>query len=334
MKAVIPVAGAGTLLRPHTHTQPKPLVPVAGRPILGHIVTQLLDAGVEELVFITGYLGEKIEDYVRTEFSHQVKCHFVAQDPREGSAHAIWVAREYLQDEPELLIMLGDTIVEMDFGAFLRNPRTTVGIRKVAKPSFFGIAEMSDKPDLIKRLVEKPAIPKSNMGLVGVYKIKNVKLLFASIQYLITQNQRINGEFFLTDALQRMIEAGEEFTYQKVDQWYDCSQKRDLLSANAILLNKSQPEVHETADCTDSIIIPPVFIGANCKIEGSIVGPNVTIGANSRVHHSILSDSIIGTYSHLESAVLSKSIIGSDSRLVGLKQSLNIGDNTEINFMK
>lgn len=332
MKAVIPVAGAGKLLRPHTHTQPKPLVPVAGKPILGHIIRQLIQAGMRELVFVTGYLGDKIEDYVKSEFGKEVDCEFVTQEPREGSAHAIWVARQHLAHEKEFLIMLGDTVVEMDFPSFLEHPNTILGVKKVAKPSAFGIAELGQNRE-VKRLIEKPLIPKSNLGLVGVYKIRNVPLLFESIAQLMEQDLRTNGEFFLTDALMQMIEHGEHIAWQKVDKWYDCSQKEDLLSANATLLTFHATPPNTVATYDKTIIIPPVFIGEGCQIENAIIGPNVTIGENTRISGSILSDSIVGSFSQIEGAILSQSIVGSDSTLVGLKQSLNIGDNTEINFM-
>lgn len=331
MKAVIPVAGAGTLLRPHTHTQPKPLVPIAGRPILGHIIRQLIRSEVRELVFVIGYLGEKIEEYVKREFADEITCTFVTQEPREGSAHAIWTARKHLEHESEFLIMLGDTIVEMDFRSFLEHPNTILGVKKVPKPSSFGIVELGQKRE-VKRLIEKPRIPKSNLALVGVYKITEVDLLFSAIADLMERDQRINGEYFLTDALMQMVDQGIHIDWQKVDKWYDCSQKEDLLSANATLLESYEEKPEHGYQRT--IIIPPVFIGANCRIENAIIGPNVTVGENTRICSSILDNSIVGSFSHIESAILSQSIIGSDSRLIGLKQSLNIGDNTEINFTK
>ncbi len=334
MKAVIPVAGAGTLLRPHTHTQPKPLVPVAGEPILGHIIRQLIASGIQELVFVIGYLGEKIEAYVKAQYADHIRCTFVVQDPREGSAHAIWVAREHLREESEILIMLGDTIVEMDFSAFLLHPNTIVGVKKVDKPSLFGIAELGQDRE-VRRLVEKPLIPRSNLGLVGVYKIKNVPLLLDSIAELMEQNARTHGEYFLTDALMQMITKGEHIAWQKVNKWYDCSQKQDLLSANATLLRTLPPDLGAGSTIDQhSILIPPVFIGNNCRIQNAIIGPNVSIGDNTCITSSILRESIVGSFAHIEDAILSQSIIGSDATLVGLKQSLNIGDNTQINFTK
>jgi glucose-1-phosphate thymidylyltransferase len=332
MKAVIPVAGIGTRLRPHTHTQPKALVPVAGKPILAHIVDTLIDGGVKDFVFIIGYLGSKIESFINTNYSKSnVKISFVVQEPREGISHAIYSAKEHLVNEKEILIMLGDSIIKIDFEELFTTPITTLGIKKVDVPGRFGVAEL-DKDNRVKRLVEKPKIPKSNLALVGIYKINNPVLLIESIEYLMNNNFKTYGEFQLTDALMHMIEKGEKMGVIGVDNWYDCGKKDSLLEANAILLGSPQFQNRYENEFPETIIVPPVSIGNNCRISGSIIGPNVAIGDNSIVSYSIVKNSIIGSYSEIQSAVLNNSIIGNDSSLYGISHSLNIGDNTEINF--
>ncbi len=332
MKVVIPVAGLGAKLRPHTHTQPKPLVPIAGKPILAHMVDGLREGGLHDFLFVLGYLGDKIETYITAQYPY-LDLSFVVQDPREGSAHALWVCKDKLIQEKELLIVLGDTIAGFDLKAVLESPHTILGVKKVSNPLLFGIAE-TDAEGWITKLVEKPKIPKSNQALVGIYKICNVPLLFEAIEHQIANKMKVNDEYYLTDALMYMINHGEKMRVIEVDNWFDCGRKETLLEANAILLNTSYYTNKNQPSFPDTIIIPPVSIGKGCKIAHSIIGPNVAIGENTIVKKTILSNSIIGSYSELHHVVLKDSIIGNDTALNGLIQSLNIGDNTEINFSK
>ncbi len=332
MKAIIPVAGIGSRLRPHTHTQPKSLVPLAGNTILGHIIESLLGAGVDDFVFIIGYLGDKIESYVKSEY-HHIQATFIVQEPREGSAHALWIAREQFRNESEILIILGDTIVDANLKEVVQSEYSLLGIKKVEKPSLFGVVEM-DQDGFVQKVIEKPKIPKSNFGMVGLYFIKSPELLAESLEELIRNDVRNNNEFYLTDALMVMINKGEKMRTYMVDNWFDCGKKETLLAANTTLLNRHEFKTADYSKYPSTIIIPPVYIGRGCKISNSIIGPNVAIADNTIVDYSILNDCIIGSYSEIVSAVLHHSIIGSDASLRGLSQSLNIGDNTEINFGK
>lgn len=333
MKAIIPVAGAGTRLRPHTHTQPKPLVPIAGKPILGHIIDNLYENGVRDFLFIIGYLGNKIEEYVVHTYKETIHAEFVFQEPRIGSAHALWVARDFIKDEKEILIVLGDTIVEMNYSAFFSIKNSVVAVRKVDNPRIFGIIEC-DKHGVVKKLIEKPRIPKSNLALVGAYKISNVTLLLDSIKKIMSHSASANSswEYHLTDALMEMVQQGEHITFMEVDNWFDCGKKNRLLEANASLLKRHGFKTSLSSDYPDCIIIQPVRFGKHCKLKNSIIGPHVTIGDHTHISNSIIQNTIIGSFSELSHATLNKSIIGSDSCLKGLVQSLNIGDSTEINF--
>lgn len=214
-------------------------------------------------------------------------------------------------------------------------PYCTLGIQKVKDPREYGVVEFDidgEDPSTVIRVVEKPKIPKSNMAMVGFYKIKNVDLLIEALNYNIDHNIRTKGEFPLTDALMRMIEQGIIFKTIQVDNWYNCGKKEVLLEANSILLNKKEFASTDLPTYDNSIIIPPVSIGHNCRIENSIIGPHVTIGDNARINNAILKDSIIGNFASIQEVVLQKSVIGNDTMITGLRQSLNIGDNTEIDF--
>lgn len=329
MKAIIPVAGAGTKLRPHTYTQPKALIPLAGKTILSIIVDQLKDAGINDFVFIIGYLGEKIHDYVKERYP-QLNCHFVQQNERHGTGHAINLTKEIIGDD-EILIVLGDTIAEYDVKEIINTPYSMLGVKKVDDPRNFGVAEI-EEDGFINRVVEKPAIPKSNMALVGVYKIKETGFLFSCIEKIIAANIKSYDEFNLTDALECMIQNGVKFQPFKVQNWFDCGKKETLLESNATLLKKFGGNIEEKHSFENTIIIPPVSIGEGCDIKNSVVGPNVAIGDHSRLNHAIIKDSIIGSYSNLFEIVLNTSLIGSDAEVRGVSRSLNIGDNTAIDL--
>lgn len=337
MKAVIPVAGIGQRLRPHTHTQPKSLVPVADNTILGHIIERVAAVGIHDFVFIIGYLGEKIERFVRERYPH-LRAEFVVQEPREGSGHALWVARERWRHETDgILIALGDTIVDVDLAEWLATPESVLGVKAVRTPSEFGVVEV-DGRGYATRVIEKPRIFKSNYALVGLYKLLAPAALAEALEELIQYDARAaNNEFYLTDALERLIQRGERFVVRPVDHWFDCGRKDTLLAANATLLNRPgfrTPVEDYATRFPDSIIVPPVSIGRDCRIRQAIIGPNVAIGDHATIHASILRDSIIGAYSELSHAVLYSSIMGSDASFQGMGHSLNLGDDTEINFQQ
>lgn len=330
MKAIIPVAGAGTQLRPLTYTQPKPLIPVAGKPIISFIIEKLQQIGVTDFVFVIGYLGEKIRDYIDENYPKLNKA-YVQQEQRLGTGHAVWTARELIADADDLIIFLGDTIVEMDFKKLVKTPVSCLAVSKVAEPREFGIVEF-DEEKRIKRLVEKPRIPHSNLAMVGLYKIREVGELLEALEYNIKNGLSTEGEYPLTDAFQRMLEKGIPFATLGVKNWFDCGKKDSLLETNAILLDQEGYASFDLPEFDNAIVIHPVSIGTGCEIVNSIIGPHVTIGSNVRVSNSIVQDSIIGHYTSLNHVVLKHSVIGNDSSVTGLQQSLNIGDNTEIDF--
>jgi glucose-1-phosphate thymidylyltransferase len=329
MKAIIPVAGAGTKLRPHTYTQPKALIPLAGKNILSIIIDQLLDAGIQEFILVVGYLGDKIQDYVKLNYPH-LQFHFVQQNERKGLGHAIFLTKEIVQDDA-VFIVLGDTICEYEVKAFLDQEGSVLGLKKVDDPRLFGVAEINEK-GLITHVVEKPQIPKSNMALVGLYKILETNLLFDCLENNLKIGLKSNDEFSLTDALECMIKGGANFTSFKVQNWFDCGRKENILESNATMLKKFGGVISEEHDFENVIIIPPVSIAMGSVIKNSIIGPNVAIGEQTVISYSIVRDSIIGSFSKLYDVVLNASLIGSDTEIKGETRTLNIGDNTEIDL--
>lgn len=332
MKVLIPVAGIGTRLRPHTYTQPKPLMPVAGKPIICFIIDKLAETGIKDFVFVIGHLGDKVRHFIDETYP-DLHTEFVYQEHREGSAHAVWTARETIEDEDEIFIAFGDSIFDLDLQLMLDCPNSCLGVKKVSDPRDFGVAEFGED-GRVTRLVEKPRIPKSNMAIVGLYKVKEVPALIRATEYLIQQDIRTVGEYQLTDALQHMVEQGIHFRAMPVQNWFDCGRKEVLLETNAMLLDQRgiAASQRDLPVFENTIFIHPVAVGSNCNIAQSIIGPHVTIGDNAQIQRSIVKDSIIGNFAALDEVVLKHSVIGSDASIRGMDLSLNIGDNTEIDF--
>jgi glucose-1-phosphate thymidylyltransferase len=325
VKAILPVAGVGTRLRPLTHTTPKALVHVAGKPILGHILDALLPLGVDEVILVVGYLGDQIVDYVRS--AYPVKVRFVEQPERRGLGHAVFLAREEVRDDEPVLIVLGDTIFSADLTGVLSAPRSAIGVHEVEDPTRFGVVELNGSR--IRRLVEKPSVPPSNLAIVGVYYLRSSRRLFASLKEIIDRDIRVKGEYQLTDALQLMIEQGEDIGVFRVDDWLDCGSPETLLSTNRFMLERMNGNcVGVKVD--SCILIPPVSISPSAQVTQSIVGPYVSIADGAIVNESIVRNSIVNRDSQVESVLLSDSIIGERAAVGGTYTRVNVGDSSDI----
>lgn len=333
MKAVILVAGVGTKLTQPTNLQPKGLITLADKAILGHIVDDLLKSGVESFVFVIGSLGYKVQRYIETRYKKRIKAEFVIQEPRLGSAHAVWTARETFQHESEIVIIFGDTISSLDTKKFIRNKGSLVGVSKVNKPSAFGIVEI-DKNNYVKKFSEKPKIPKSNLALVGLYKISNVAALLEAIGLIIENKKKTYGEYHLTDALTEMLRTGQKFETIEVNHWYDCSCKETLLEANQAILKREEFEIVYPEKYHNSILIPPISIGENCKISNSIIGPNVSIANNTTINSCIIQGSIVCSNATLNNIILKNTVIGNDTNVKGAFRSLYVGDESSVDLQK
>ena len=315
MKAIIPVAGAGTKLRPHTYTQPKALIPLAGKTILSIIVDQLMEAGINEFIFIVGYLGEKIQDFVRQKYP-QLTAHFVYQNERQGIGHAVLLTRSIV-GEDEVFIVLGDTICEYDVKDVLSQPHSLLGVKRVDDPRNFGVAELEDdgshRP--CRGKAPDPQIKYGPGWHLPYPGDRNV--LFNCLETNIRNQVTSYGEYNLTDAIECMIRSGVKFRAFKVQNWFDCGKKETLLESNAKLLKKFGGNIAPEHQFENTIIIQPVSIAPGCDIRNSIVGPNVAIGEKTRVNYSIIKDSIIGSFADLYDIVLTHSLIGSDTEVKG-----------------
>lgn len=323
MRAIVPVAGVGSRLRPHTYTVPKVLLNVAGKPIIGHIMDKLIDHGVDEATIVIGYLGEKIREYILKNYT--IKVDFVEQEERLGLGHAIFLSRHTISRDP-ILIILGDTIFDADLTAMAANKHSVLGVQKVDDARRFGVAETSD--GYITKLVEKPEHPKSNLAVVGLYYITQPQLLVDSLKELIKSNVRTKGEFQLTDALQMMIDRGEKMKTFDVRGWYDCGKPETLLSTNKLLLASMAPP----KSVAGVVVQAPVFISPKATVTNSVIGPNATIAEGAVVENSIIRNSIISEDAHVSDALLEDSIVGSNAVVRGSYKRINIGDSSELEF--
>jgi glucose-1-phosphate thymidylyltransferase len=322
LKAVIPVAGKGTRLRPLTHTIPKPLVNVAGKPILAHIIDDLRAAGVDRMAFVVD--SETIPAFVRREYP-DLDATFVEQTVPDGLGGAIQRTRDFGAGGP-LLILLGDTIVRADFRSVVEQPGNLIGVKHVDDPRRFGVCVTDG--DRIVGMVEKPETPVSNLAIVGIYRFQDATPLYDALDANVRAGLRTRGEFQLTDALQKMIEAGIDMRVFPIGGWFDCGTIDTLLATNRFLLEE-KPRAHVRAG---SLIVPPVAIHDSAVLVDSIVGPHVSIARGARVERSIVRNSIIHDEAVVDSASLDASVIGNRATVRGRSARLNIGDSTELDF--
>ena len=323
MRAIIPVAGVGSRLRPHTYSLPKALLNVAGKPIIGHILDKIIEAGFDEATIIIGYLGEMTKEYVLK--NYKIKVDFIEQEERLGIGHAIYLSRQTFSTDP-ILIILGDTIFDVDLKSMIANKQTQIGVKYVDDPRRFGVAETMD--GYITHLVEKPENPKTNLVIVGLYYITRPQLLVECLEKMIKNNTRNKNEFQLTDALQMMIDGGEQMKTFLVDGWFDCGRPETLLSTNQHLL-EFQPV---PSPIKGVMIQPPVFISKKAKVTNAIIGPNTTIADNVVIENSIIRNSIIGEGATVVNSLLEESLIGINAVVRGNYKRINIGDSSELEF--
>jgi glucose-1-phosphate thymidylyltransferase len=323
MRAIIPVAGIGSRLRPHTYTIPKVLLNVAGKPIIGHIMDKIIAGGFDAVTIVVGYLGDKVKDYITDNYS--ISVDFVEQEERLGLGHAIYLSRHTISKDP-ILIILGDTVFDVNLSAMMKGEYSSIGVKEVPDPRRFGVAET--KNGFITTLIEKPENPTSNLAIVGLYFIKHPDILLDCLKEMIKNDVRTKGEFQLTDGLQMMIERGEKIKTFTIDGWFDCGKPETLLETNKHLL--SQNSTHTSPQ--DVVVIPPVFISPKAIVKNSVIGPNATIAAGAIVENSIVRNSIISEDAAVQSALLEESIIGSNAIVKGGYKKINIGDSSELEF--
>ncbi|HUE97567.1 MAG TPA: sugar phosphate nucleotidyltransferase [Longimicrobiaceae bacterium] len=327
MKVVIPVAGKGTRLRPHTHVTPKPLLRVGDKPVMAYIMDDLRRLGVHEAVFITGHLKEKVEDFVRSEYP-DFEAHFVEQPVQNGTAGAVDLARPYVDED--LLIIFVDTLFDADLSIVKNLPDDVAGViwvKEVEDYQRFGVV-VTDDEGYMRQIIEKPQEPISKLANIGLYYIKDWKLLFEGIDHTLGKQLGPGGEFYLTDAFQYMIDHGARIRTVEVEGWYDAGKPETVLETNRHLLETSRAK--RPAGGKGVVIHEPVHVADGVELQDAEIGPNVTISAGSVVRQSKLRDTIVGNGARIEGCDLHDSLVGNEARLTGVRGRVDVGDHSVV----
>lgn len=325
MKVIIPAAGEGTRLRPHTHTLPKALLFVAGKPILAHIIDDIIPLRPSQVIVIVGYKGDLVEEYVRENYAG-LNLEFVHQSERRGIGHAVAACADHADSDEPLLIILGDTIIRTDLAGITSCAHNALGVKEVNDPRRFGVCEVSG--ERITHLVEKPEDPPSNLALVGLYFLRDARELFRAVRHIIENDLATRGEYQITDALERMIQQGAKFEPFVIGDWFDCGKPEAMLETNRKLL---EDQVQRPAP-EGSVVIAPVSIARGATVESSIIGPWVSLDVGAVVRHSIVRDSIVSAGACVTDSVLEQSLVGVNAVVSGAFHRIDVGDSSEIHL--
>jgi glucose-1-phosphate thymidylyltransferase len=327
MLVILPVAGKGTRLRPHTHTRAKSLVQVAGKTVLEHIMSRLTHIPVREFAFITDENGSQIENFMLTHFP-KMNCSYTVQHERLGPAHAVFMAADRVQPGEDVLVVFNDTIFVTDLS---RIPSLSEGCdgliysKEVEDYQRFGVNVMQD--DFIVEMVEKPEKPVSKLAQVGLYYLRDGQAFMQSIGEIIEAGETVKGEYFLPSVFMRMIRAGKKFRAPEIDAWLDCGKPETLLETNRYLLKEHS---ENRGEIIRSVVVGPVYIGEGTVIRDSSIGPYVSVASNGQIEGSFIRDTIINEGSYVKSVLLTQSLLGEKVRVTGRQASLNVGDHSQV----
>ncbi|MBL4592396.1 MAG: NTP transferase domain-containing protein [Flavobacteriales bacterium] len=332
MKIIVPMAGRGSRLRPHTLTIPKPLVPIAGKPIVQRLVediTKVCGETIDEIAFIIGDFGEQVEkDLVAVAESLGAKGSIYYQEEALGTAHAILCAKDSL--EGNVVVAFADTLFRADF-TLNSDAEGIIWVSQIDDPSAFGVVKLNEE-NIITDFVEKPTEFVSDLAIIGIYYFKDGSYLKDELQYLIDNNITDKGEYQLTDALENMKKKGTKFAPGEVNEWLDCGNYKATVYTNQRVLEfiKNEDIVDGSLKTEHSVIIEPCFIGKNVEIKNSIIGPHVSVGENTVIKNSVISNSIIQTNTFINSSNFKNSMVGNHANIKGKVKEYSIGDYNEI----
>lgn len=332
IKIVIPMAGLGTRLRPHTWSKPKQLVSVAGKTVLDHVLDMLSTLPKSqdvELINIVGYLGDQIEDHMGR--SHpNIKSHFVVQEDPRGQSHAIYLAREYLTGP--MMVVFADTLIETDLSNLANEAQDAIAwVKPVPDPRRFGVAVL-DQDEQVSQLIEKPTEIDNNLAVVGFYYFRSAENLLSAIEEQMERDVQLKGEYFLADAINIMLEKGLKMRPEKIDVWLDAGTPEALLETNRYLLGNGHNNNQDLPARSGVVINPPVFVHPTAELENSVIGPYASIGPGAQVSSSIIRDSILEEGAKVQDVSLENSLIGRSTQIIRRPCSVNAGDNTIVSL--
>lgn len=324
MDIILPVAGFGSRLRPHTWSKPKPLVTVAGKAMLAHVLDRVMGLEPGKVVFITGYLGDQIETWARENYP-DTELVFVEQPEMLGQSDALYRTREHVQGDA--LMLFPDALFEADFsGLAAKDVEGVAYTYYVEDPSAYGVAMLNDEGN-ITIIIEKPQEPVSHEAVIGIYYFKEWQKLMTAIEQQFERKIQLKGEYFIADAIQIMIDEGARFEIEQISVWEDCGNVEALLDTNRYLLGAEPPS---PAQRTGSLIVPPSFVHRDAVLEDAVIGPYASIGAGTLVRNSVIRDSIVEENSEVVDAILQRSVVGSKVTIQGSARSISVGDNGKV----
>ncbi len=330
IKCLIPAAGKGTRMRPLTHSLPKAMLPVAGKPMLFHIIDRVHKESITDFVIITGYLKDLMESEILSEYPN-LNIDFIEQKEQKGLGHACFMAKEKINRDDRLLIIYGDTLFETNLDEILKSDIPIIGGAEVEDPQRFGIIELKENSDYIKDLIEKPSTPPTNLAIPGVNYFPSAGELFDSMEYIIQNNIKTKDEYQITDAFKYMLhQKNVEMKYFNITEWYDCGTLDTILETNQEILMSHGSTLQGV--CKDTQITEPVYISPQAEIANSRIGPNVSIGINCNIHNSFIHNAIIDQNSHIVDSHLKDSIIGRNVNLASFKGKVILGDHSDAEY--
>lgn len=329
MKLILPVAGKGTRLRPHTFTKPKSLVRVAGKTVLQHVLDGLNKIDIDEFIIITDENGHIIKKYIERNYP-DLNATYITQTELLGPAHAVSLASPRIKEGDDVLVVFNDTLFVTDLTripALCRDFDGLIYSKEVEDPKRFGVNVMKD--NIIVDMIEKPDEPVSNLAQVGMYYMKNGRTFMEYINRTIKQDLRVKGEFYLPEVFKLMIKDGFKLGAPEIEEWLDCGKPETLLQTNRFLLERAKGNHVFIEGC---VIIPPVSIHKTAEISHSVIGPYVSVAENCKITNSIIKNSVINPNSVLNNTMLEESLVGDEVMLTGQLQKMNIGDNSMIDL--
>ena len=324
---LIPAAGKGTRMRPLSHSLPKAMLPVAGKPSLFHIIDKVKDQGVTDFVVITGYLKNLMEAEIKSAYP-ELNIHFVEQTEQKGLGHACLLGEKKINPKDSLLIIYGDTLFEADLKPILSSEHIHIGVYPIDDPRRFGVIEKNDTGEIVS-LVEKPENPPSNLAIPGVNFFPSASKLFEAIHYIIENNITTKGEYQITDAFSHILNSnGSTLKYFIIKNWYDCGTLKSMLTTNQKILEKSGGQ--NKGIIQNSEIIEPVYIPEDAHVSNSKVGPYVSLGKKCLVQDSIISQSILDEETRLTHSSIQNSLIGRNTKLESVTGEFILGDHSHL----
>ncbi|HSH05635.1 MAG TPA: sugar phosphate nucleotidyltransferase [Anaerolineae bacterium] len=332
MKVIIPMGGLGTRMRPHTWSRPKSLLNVAGNTVIGHILDELAEVTTDEVIFVVGYKGDEIEAWIREHYPH-LNAHFVIQEEALGQAHAIWLCREFL-DEQDVMICFGDGVIKAAYEELGQQPEADAVflVEEVEDPSSFGVVALNEAGNIVE-FIEKPDDDKYRLAIAGVYWFRDGNYLMRALKRVMEEGLQTKGEYYLADAFQVMLGEGGKLRTQVVSAWLDGGKPENILYTNKRLLGMGGYETKDAVERSyveDFTVLPPVYIDETAVIENAVIGPYVSVGAGAVIRRAVVRNSIIDDDAVISDCVLDGALVGERAEVIGRGSALFVGDDAQI----